>query len=510
MILYVTSDKKYIKVKEANDYELSILKDSLKKRIKNWYFNPLVKANKWDGYVNFFKYNSAPIGLWNEIYNICQSYSIDLKIEGLKNIFDLSIDYNEFIEWVNDFFKDNDIKPRDYQIKTAYDILKYKYCTSSVTTSAGKTLIAFIVFAYIKTHSLGNKYLIIVPTTILTTQMMEEFIKYNNDKMDLSFSLIYSNSKIISKDPNVVIGTYQSIVKFDKEFLSNFDVIYVDECHKAGARSIRNIIKKCSCVNYKFGMSGTIIKDNTAEYYTILSLLGPVLNRISPDFLFKEGFAPFAKFRIVMLNYNRKDISETLFNLRTNKNLEKSKAFYYEKVTVLNNNERLNFILKMIEETDKNSMVLFSDIKNKYGYKIYEYLKNNTDKICYYVDGNIEQDHRSYYQSEMETGNNKVIIASFLTFATGISIKNIHYIFFAESYKSEILVKQSIGRGMRQLKDKSDFYIIDFVDNLSFNNNKNYLYKHGVERYKIYKQYSSDIKIFNVDSPFSLSFDKLL
>ena len=42
---------------------------------------------------------------------------------------------------------------------------------------------------------------------------------------------------------------------------------------------------------------------------------------------------------------------------------------------------------------------------------------------------------------------------------------------------------------MRQLKDKSDFYIIDFVDNLSFNNNKNYLYKHGVERYKIYKQY---------------------
>ena len=74
----------------------------------------------------------------------------------------------------------------------------------------------------------------------------------------------------------------------------------------------------------------------------------------------------------------------------------------------------------------------------------------------------------------METENNVVIVASFGTFATGIDLKNVHHIIFAESTKAEITIRQSIGRGMRLLAEKYETIIWDLVDRLD-----GYMEKHG-------------------------------
>ena len=84
------------------------------------------------------------------------------------------------------------------------------------------------------------------------------------------------------------------------------------------------------------------------------------------------------------------------------------------------------------------------------------------------------------------------------TFSTGISIKKIHNIFFTESFKSEVIIRQSIGRGLRQHESKESVNIIDFVDDLRFDEWQNYLYKHGIERKKIYRQEKFNYKIKKV------------
>jgi Lhr-like helicase len=129
---------------------------------------------------------------------------------------------------------------------------------------------------------------------------------------------------------------------------------------------------------------------------------------------------------------------------------------------------------------------------------MYDWLRENTQKECFYVDGGVSKEHRDFYKKQMEVGENRVLIASFTTFSTGISIKNIHNIIFTESYKSEIIVKQSIGRGMRQLHGKDSFTIIDIVDDMSYQRNFNYLMKHGKARLEFYKQYSTDIQVHKV------------
>jgi type I site-specific restriction endonuclease len=88
----------------------------------------------------------------------------------------------------------------------------------------------------------------------------------------------------------------------------------------------------------------------------------------------------------------------------------------------------------------------------------------------------------------MEAGEEIVIVASFGTFSTGISIKKIHNIFFTESFKSEVIIRQSIGRGLRQHESKEKVLIIDFVDNIRSIEWDNYLYKHGKARQAIYTQ----------------------
>lgn len=77
------------------------------------------------------------------------------------------------------------------------------------------------------------------------------------------------------------------------------------------------------------------------------------------------------------------------------------------------------------------------------------------------------------------------------TSATGISINNIHNLFLVESFKSEILINQSLGRGIRLHKDKKFLNVIDFVDDFTYINDygyksENYMIKHMKDRIKIY------------------------
>ena len=67
------------------------------------------------------------------------------------------------------------------------------------------------------------------------------------------------------------------------------------------------------------------------------------------------------------------------------------------------------------------------------------------------------------------------------TFATGIDLKNVHHIIFAESTKAEITIRQAVGRGMRFLVGKNVVVIWDIIDNLH-----GYSVKHSKSRHEIY------------------------
>lgn len=274
--------------------------------------------------------------------------------------------------------------------------------------------------------------------------------------------------------------------------------IVVSNCHQTRTTSIKNIIAKCKDSDYRFGLSGTVQEDPSADFTTIVALLGPMVKSIPPRFLFKEGYATPVKFKMMILQYKNEELKEKLYDVRRGKQIEGSQILALEKNVVVQHRGRFKFLTDLISKTTKNTLVLFSNVKDQYGKRMYDWLRENTDKVCYYVDGSVSKEHRDFYKKEMEQGENRVLIASFTTFSTGISIKNIHNIIFCESFKSEIIIKQSIGRGMRQLENKDNFTVVDIVDDFSYKNNANYLYKHAKARLEFYKGYTSDIKIHKI------------
>jgi superfamily II DNA or RNA helicase len=86
---------------------------------------------------------------------------------------------------------------------------------------------------------------------------------------------------------------------------------------------------------------------------------------------------------------------------------------------------------------------------------------------------------------EKNDGKVKVLCASFGTTSTGVSIKNLHYLIMADSFKSEQIIIQSIGRLLRLFDGKEKAVIFDLVDVFS-EKLDNILYGHYKERKKFY------------------------
>ena len=156
----VTDDNNWLSLFHYDEeFERKQIEISLTRKIHNHFFHPLVKKKHWDGSICFIDKKPTfwriPVGLWSEVYEICEKYKIPVEIDGLEKIIDNNLTLEQFTAWCNNFFKDGiggdpNKKPRDYQIEAAWRIVKFKLSVSEIATSSGKTFIAFIVLAYLK------------------------------------------------------------------------------------------------------------------------------------------------------------------------------------------------------------------------------------------------------------------------------------------------------------------------------------------------------------------------
>jgi superfamily II DNA or RNA helicase len=500
----VSEDQQWLILAQVSDeIEKRQIEISLTKKIHNWYFHPLVKKKLWDGSICFIEKKGAfwkvPIGLWREILEIGKEFGLEIEIEGLDRLVLSDLSLEEFQQWVDEFFEGKDIQPRDYQVEAAWKIVKYRYSVSEIATSSGKTLISFMIFAFLKQRGLIRKFLMIVPSTNLVFQGNDDFIDYGIGELGVRIQQIGGGSKL-RDECDLIIGTFHSLVKKDEDFFEEVDAVFVDEAHHTNSMSIKKIVAKCLHSKWRFGLTGTLTKRGSADHLTIQQFLGPVIVEISPDFLFKNQHATPVNIKVVMLDWLDLEIKNKLADLKLNSaNLEGNEVYNLERKLVIESEKRLKYVVDFIAKTSKNSLVLFQSVKDEYGKQIWNRLREITsNKEVFYVDGDTDEKLREEYKERMSGGENKVLVATFGTFSTGISINNLHNIFLVESYKSEILIKQSLGRGMRKMEGKDKVNVIDFVDDFSTPRYKNYLVKHGEARIQIYKNEKFKYQIFKV------------
>lgn len=502
------------------------------------------------------------IGLWQVIWKFLKENNIPF--DGLdQDRFKRKMQHSfeEFKEIVDSWGLS--ITPRPYQYEAAYKILTWNRSVSQLATRAGKTLIAYMIFRYCMEYMGMKKILMIVPSIDLVKQAYNDFNEY---KEFFKTECIWSGGKLVESS-NLTVGTFQSLIKFlekkdskgnpskkyNPHFYDDFDCVFVDEVHRATAAQTKNIISQpfMQKVKIAFGMTGTLPKPKTIEYYCLHSLLGAKIQEILPRELMDEGYISDIHITQCVLKYRNEKKQRDLYiqcaeyalsEFCTEKDekgknrrvklehpkfliqyekkmpvgLLEAKSAIYHKFELTDEEKDLEYIdllSKCIEDSISTNGLVVEKMMTHFMEERIDYLCNNILKNCPYntlvlahhteyikyvvdevtkrmpdkivccIQGSTGAKQRDKIKQTLKENNNCVLIASYGCVGTGITLSNLCFGVLFESFKSDSLNMQSLGRGLglSKLKDKYEVYdIIDSFDTA--------LHTKRIERQRKYKE----------------------
>ena len=512
-------------------------------------------------------------GLWYEIKCWCKEKNIVCK--GIYNLNDYSnpdkkqdktlvltpfnMPTEDFKTYVDNWQLNLDL--RDYQYDAAWKILHYHQSMSQLATRSGKTLMAYVIFRYMLEHGAHN-CLMVVPSISLVKQGVKDM----NDYQEFFTSEAIWADGEYCEGANLTIGTFQSLVKrctkgkrgavnkhFNPKFFDKFDVICIDECHKADCESIKQIMAQPFIKNAKiiFGFSGTLPDKGTIESFGCQALLGPCIQDISTMELVNAGYLAKPIVRQIRINYSN-DLTDEYIRygeyLCSNFELENGKKILLPKdqrdmtmihvkkppmvIQQMKDNVEFGLLPKtsykdnlvdmckaqganllvleqMIAEHSKKKLEVMREItfewsnsngiifahNEAYVDYLEKYFKEVwPDRPVYKIKGPTAQKKRDTIIEAMNTKDkDAILVASYGVVGTGLTFKNIDYAVFAQSFKSQIIVFQSLGRGLLKTENKDKFYIYDLIDVLP----TECLKKQGDEKTKRYRQRNFEYSIIH-------------
>ena len=447
---------------------------------KNYQYDIRFKHNKWDGKIRLFKKNDNLLyyGLLRHLILYIKSKNYTYKIDFDINEHKINYDINFYLKYNLNFI------PYDHQLKTIEYSCRYNIRLFLSATNSGKTLTSYLL-----TRNHNVKTLIIVPRIQLVTQLVKDWKSYGYDT-DANMQFIFAG-KAKDGDKQVTVATYHSIHKLPLQWFKQFDMVIGDEVHTFTANSLKNIMNKCLTVKYRYGFTGSFEDSKTAEII-LKSYFGEVSEIITAKELIDTGkAAKINPIYIIIFDYP-KQIKQELFEL---KKLEKNKLkkLKLEYNFITQNEKRNTYITNIACKLSTNSLLLFSEIEH--GKILQSLLSSNIDynKKFNIIYGSVHVTIRDQILDEFRNSTSYDLIASLGTFSTGISVNNIYNILFTSPFKAKIKTLQSIGRGLRKHPDKT-LTIIDFVDDLSIGNQKNFTYKHMNIKIQYYLSEGYDIK----------------
>ena len=444
--------------------------------IPNWRFMPQARNRMWDGKIRLYNWHKKQLylGLDPYVRKFCEDRNV--RVSYKEGDFDKGdiVTREEVQDWIT--AQNLKINPRHYQIDGLLHTINNPRSVIISPTGSGKSLLMYLMTLYYDVRTL-----IIVPTISLVEQMAKDFQSYGWNQSIHRVKAGASKETLMQ----VTVSTWQSIHKLKADFFKRYDLIMVDECHLATAQSLKGIMEKATECKLRYGLTGTL-QDAKTNRLILEGLFGKIHRLTTSRNLIDEGTLADLNIKTVVLEYP-KYVSETI----------REYTYQNEIDFLCSNPARNKFITNLACDQEGITLVLFQFIE-KHGKELQELITSKTDYPVYYIHGGVEGDEREKVRTICEQRDNAIIVASMGTFSTGINIPKIRNVIFAHPTKSKIRTLQSIGRGLRKTKNKTDMVLFDIVDDLSHKRRKNYTYKHFEERLAFYGAEQFNVKIIRI------------
>lgn len=224
-------DNTFVRVHTSPDIEREI-EQNYTFYVPGYRFMPLFKAKRWDGKARLYNRSHKTIfrGLAHRVKEYCDRMGYQFVYEFPNEPFDDNHKFN---------LKEK-FQIRDYQLAAVIAAIQETRLTIESPTGSGKSLIIWLIIDYLMIRQTG-KFLVIVPTLDLVSQMKEDFISYSTMPIEEDIYELHGTQREKLGSHRIVVSTWQSIQRKPREFYEQFSVMFGDEAHEWKADATKRI-----------------------------------------------------------------------------------------------------------------------------------------------------------------------------------------------------------------------------------------------------------------------------
>ncbi len=351
----------------------------------------------------------------------------------------------------------------------------------TLATGTGKTSVAFQI-AWKLFHArwnIGNvpdrrpRILFLADRNILANQAYNAFSYFPSDtvaRIEPANNLLMKRTP---KNASIYFTLFQTMMtgedhpsysEYKKDF---FDLVFVDECHRGGARDEsrwRNILEHFSPA-VQIGLTATPKRDNNADTYEYFG--EPVYTYALHEGIADGFLTPFK------LRKMASTIDEYVYNAQDkviSGEVEIGDAFEEKdfNTNIYIKQRELGRVREFLENTDQQQKTIVFCANQAHAAIVRNLInqtKLSTDpNYCHRVtsdDGELGEQHLRNFQDNDRSV--PTILTTSHKLSTGVDARNIRHIVLMRPIKSMIEFKQIIGRGTRTYDGKGFFTIWDYV-----------------------------------------------
>lgn len=174
-----------------------------------------------------------------------------------------------------------------------------------------------------------------------------------------------------------------------------------------------------------------------------------------------------------------------------------SNALLLEQMLVHRSQARIRLIDRLLSSFKKNSIVFAHH--TEYLKMLHDYFKAlYPNRNVYIIHGGTTTKKREQIIANLEKDTDAILFASYACIGTGLTLRNLDYGIFAQSFRSEIINKQSLGRGLMLAEDKEYYQLYDIIDVFPTKR----IYRQGLDKKRLYAEEKFTYNIHKVVDTF--------
>ena len=182
----------------------------------------------------------------------------------------------------------------------------------------------------------------------------------------------------------------------------------------------------------------------------------------------------------------------------TIKESTKSNLLQIEKMVVHFMKPRIKYLLEEIIPKCDHNTILFCHHTEYLRYVEQKLKERFPERHIASISGSVGSKKRDEIKQMLKEHNDCILVASYACVGTGLTLSNLCYGILFESFKSEVINMQSIGRGLGLSDMRDTFILYDIIDVFDKNTLSNKLFLQGLAKIKIYQENQYKFRIENV------------